>query len=40
MCSGTLFEVDESLEGSVDAANKEIKKENRIVNSAHKRGCC
>ena len=39
MCLGTLFEVDESLRGSVDAANKEINKGNRIVNSAHKRGC-
>ena len=39
MCSGTLFEVDESLRASVDAANKEINKENRTVNSTHKHGC-
>ena len=39
VCSGTLFEVDESLRDSVGVANKGRNKENRIVNSAHKRGC-
>ena len=38
VCSGTLFNVDENLSGSVNAMNKGRNKEKRIVNSTHKRG--
>ena len=38
VCSGTSFNIDESLSGSVNATNKGSNKEKHIVNSAHKRG--